>query len=179
MRRKALAISLLLAAAVPPLPAEPTEAGIQGSLVFPQQDLRSAVGGRTGFQVGVHGAIDLQGGSEARPRIDYTRIDGGSWSLSSLSGSTTVQAVSLGADYLRYFEGRRRGLYGVAGLGLSWWHSDERGGGSTHKTSPSLMVGAGHRFNSSVSMEFSVDFGQFRSSVGSASSIKGGVFYRF
>jgi hypothetical protein len=162
-----------------PLCAEQTEAGIQGSLVFPQQNLRQAVGGRTGFQLGVHGAIDLQGGSELRPRIDYTRIDGGSWSLASLSGSTTIQAVSVGADYLRYLEGIRRGLYGVAGVGLFWWNSDERGGGHTRETSPSLMVGAGHRFNSSVSMEFSVDLGHFRPSVGSASSIKGGIFYRF
>jgi hypothetical protein len=37
----------------------------------------------------------------------------------------------------------------------------------------------GHRFNSSVSMEFNLDYGQFRPSVGVASSIKGGVFYRF
>ncbi len=179
MRCSTLATSLCLAAAVLPLPAEETEAGIQASLVFPQQDLRSQVGGRTGFQVGVHGAIDLQGGSEVRPRLDYTRIDGGSWSLASLSGSTTVQAVGIGADYLRYLEGRRRGLYGVAGVELNWWNTDQRGGGSVRETAPSVMIGAGHRFNSAVAMEFSLDFGQFRPSVGTASSIKGGVFYRF
>jgi hypothetical protein len=41
------------------------------------------------------------------------------------------------------------------------------------------MVGVGHRFNSSWSMEFNLDWGQFRSYVGTASDIKGGVFYRF
>ena len=179
MRTKMLLTFLCLATVMPPLAAEPTEAGIQGALVFPQGDLRSAVNGRTGFSVGVHGAIDLQGGSELRPRIDFTRYDGGAFSLSSLSSSTTVEAVGVGVDYLRYLEGRRRGLYGVAGIELNWWNAQYRFSPSTRTTTPSLMLGAGHRFNSSVAMEFNVDFGQFRSSAGTASSIKGGVFYRF
>lgn len=179
MHKALLFSALALAAAALPLRAQQTEAGIQGSLVFPQNNLRTATNGRTGFQVGFHEGIDLQGGNEVRPRIDYTRIDAGSFSLSSLSSTTTVQALSLGADYLRYLEGTRRGLYGVAGLALVWWDTQYRFSGSERKTSPSLMFGAGHRFNSSVSMEFSMDFGQFRDSVGSASSIKGGVFYQF
>ena len=121
----------------------------------------------------------IQGGNELRPRIDYTRIDGGSFSLSSLNSTTTVQAVGVGIDYLRYLEGRRRGSYAVAGIELNWWESQYRFRGSDRETSPSLMVGVGHRFNSSWSMEFNLDWGQFRSYVGTASDIKGGVFYRF
>jgi hypothetical protein len=180
MMLKQLILPICLSAGLVPLAAqEATEAGVQGALVFPQNDLRSAVGGRTGFTLGVHGGIDLQGGNELRPRIDYTRIDGGAFSLSSLDGSTTVQSMSVGADYLRYLEGQRRGLYGVAGVSLVWWNSDYRHGGSVRETSPTVMIGAGHRFNSAVSMEFNLDYGQFRPSQGSASSIKGGVFYRF
>ena len=68
---------------------------------------------------------------------------------------------------------------GVAGIELNWWESQYRFRGSDRETSPSLMVGVGHRFNSSWSMEFNLDWGQFRSYVGTASDIKGGVFYRF
>jgi len=179
MNKNALLTSLCLVVGMLPLSAQQTEAGIQGSLVFPQSDLRSAVGARTGFEVGVHGAIDLQQGQELRPRIDYTRIDGGSFSLSSLSSTTTVSGISLGADYLCYLEQRRRGLYAVAGVGLVWWTSEYRFSGTTHETSPSLMIGAGHRFNTNVAMEFNVDLGKFRSTAGQASTIKAGIFYRF
>lgn len=180
MNARFLMIPLLcLAAWASPLAAAETEAGIQGSLVFPQQDLRSATGGRTGFSFGVHGAIDLQGGSELRPRIDYTRVDGGSFSLASLSSTTTVTGIGIGCDYLKYMEDRRRGLYGFGGLALTWWSSDLRFDGTTRKTSPSIVLGVGHRFNSSVGMEFSVDFGQFRSHQGAYSNFKGGVSYRF
>jgi hypothetical protein len=172
-------IPVLCFAAALPLAAYETEAGIQGGLVFPQNDLRSAVGGRTGFTFGFHGGIDLQGGQELRPRLDYTRIDGGSFSLSSLNSTTTVQAIGIGLDYIYYVEQRRRGSYVVGGLELNWWETQNRFGGSDRETSPSLMIGVGHRFNSAVSMEFNLDYGQFRPSAGVASSIKGGVFYRF
>jgi hypothetical protein len=170
---------LCLAAAALPLAAQETEAGFQAALVFPQNDLRTAVGGRTGFTLGFHGGIDLQGGNELRPRIDYTRIDGGSFSLSALNSTTTVQAIGIGVDYLRFLEGRLRGSYAVGGLELNWWNTQYRFGGNDRETSPSLMIGVGHRFNSSISMEFNLDYGQFRPSVGSASSIKGGIFYHF
>jgi hypothetical protein len=170
---------LCLAAAMLPLAAQETEAGIQGALVFPQNDLRSAVGGRTGFTFGFHEGIDLLGGNELRPRIDYTRIDGGSFSLPALNSTTTVQAVGIGVDYLRYLESRLRGAYAVAGLELNWWSTQYRFQGSQRETSPSLMIGVGHRFNAAIAMEFNLDYGQFRPSVGSASSIKGGVSYQF
>jgi len=179
MRTKMLMTCLCLTGFLSPLTAQQTEAGIQGSLLFPQSDLHSAVNGRVGFQVGVHGAIDLQGGSELRPRIDFTRLDGGSFSLSSGSSTTTIEAVGVGVDYLRYMEERRRGLYACAGIELDWWNVQYRFRNSDRETTPMLMVGVGHRFNSSTSMEFNLDYGQFRPSVGTASSIKGGVFYRF
>ncbi len=179
MRTHHLSIALCLAAGMLPLGAQQTEAGIQGSLVFPQQDLRTATGGRIGFQVGVHGAIDLGGGNEIRPRIDYTRVDGGSFSLASLTSTTTVYGVGLGADYLRYLEERRRGLYAFGGVGLVWWYSQYRFAGSTRLTSPTASIGVGNRFNANWGMEFGLEVGQFRSSLGGYSSLKGGVWYRF
>jgi len=179
MRAPFLSIVLCLAAAALPLGAQQTEAGIQGSLVFPQQNLRAATGGRTGFDVGVHGDIDLGGGSEIRPRISYTRVDGGSFSLTSLTSTTTVYGIGIGADYLRYLEERRRGLYGFGGVGLVWWYSQYRFDGSTRLTSPSAVIGVGNRFNSNWGMEFSLDVGQFRSSLGGYTSFKAGVWYNF
>jgi hypothetical protein len=179
MSVKSLLPILCLAGGMVPLCGQQTEAGIQGSVLFPQQALRQATDGHVGFELGVHAAIDLQGGNEIRPRLDYTRIDGGSFSGSSLTGTTSVQGVGLGADYLRYLEDTRRGLYGAAGLELFWWNTKYRFSGSDRLTTPMVMIGVGHRFNANVAAEFDIDFGQFRSSVGTASSIKGGIFYRF
>jgi hypothetical protein len=179
MRSSLMNAILCFSASCLPIAAQQSEAGIQGAFVFPQSDLRSAVGGRAGFTVGVHSGIDLQGGNELRPRIDYTRIDGGSFSLSSLDSTTTVQGIGLGADYVSYLEDRRRGVYACGGVSLVWWTSDLRFGGTTRRTAPMFMIGAGHRFNSQVGMEFNLDYGSFRSSKGTASSLKAGMFYRF
>jgi len=179
MRKRSLILTLCLAAGALPLAALETEGGIHGSLIFPQNDLHTAVGGRIGFQVGVQSGIDFGGGNELRPRIDYTRLDGGSFSLTSMSSTTTVQAVGVGVDYLRYLEEQRRGLYGVAGVSLNWWETHYRFTGNDRETSPSFMLGAGQRFNSSWSMEFNLEWGQFRPTMGSAGQIKAGVFYHF
>jgi len=186
---------LILAAGLLPLAAQDTglgsqgsglglfgsqnEAGIQGAVVLPENDLRNAVGGRTGFGLGVHGAIAMDGGTEIRPRIDYTRLDGGSFSLSSISSTTTVQEVSVGADYLVYAGGTRQGLYGFAGANLAWWYTQNRFSGNTRKVSPTLLFGPGFRFNKSISGDLSFEYGQFRSSVGTECNIKGSIFYSF
>jgi hypothetical protein len=179
MKRSALFVTLSLCAGLVPLAAQETEAGIQALAVFPQDDLRAAVGGRTGFDVGVHSSIDLTGGSELRPRIDYTRIDGGSFSLSSLSSTTTISGIGVGADFLQFLNDQRRGPYVTGGLDLVWWTTQYRFSSSQREISPTLMLGAGHRFNSAISMEFNLDLGHFRPAVGQAADIRAGLFYQF
>lgn len=179
MRRPFLSLLLCLPAGVLPLAAQQTEFGIQGLAAISEQALRSQIGSRPGFEIGVHEGIYLQNGQELRPRIDYTRFDNGSFSFSSLNSTTTVWGISAGADYLCYLEGGRRGLYGVAGLNLSWWTAYQRFAGSQRETSPSLLFGFGHRFNSNLAVEFEDEYGHFQPEAGSMNTFKGGVFYQF
>ena len=142
--------------------------------------MRANVDGAVGLTMGVQVGIDLFGGSELRPRLDYLQCD--STALHALTlGSTTrsVHGVGLGADYLRFFEGGRRGLYGLVGTGLQWWSASDASHGNTHTTSPYLQAGAGFRFDSAVSAEIVYNIGRFRSGAGTAGSLQLGLSYRF
>jgi hypothetical protein len=175
MKKRAFVIALL-----PCLPAlAQTEAGIQASFVFPQSDVREAVDGRTGLQAGVHAAINLQGGHELRPRADVLFLSKESAHIFGVAPTPTVRSISVGLDYLRFVEERRRGLYGATGLGFHWWQTQRPEGGSERKISPALMVGGGFRFDSALSVEFNVEFGSFRDHAGTATLVKTGVSYRF
>ena len=181
MNVKGLFANLMLVGGLWPLQAQATqrgldqlagtspqvEMGIQGFLVLPQGDLRRAVDGTDGLQLGVHGALGMAETGEWRPRIDYTRLDGG-------SSATTMQGVSLGLDYLDYFGAGRRGVYGFAGAKLTWWH-----GQTTRGTYPGLRLGAGNRFGQAFSLEANLDLGRFRDSSGTEASVSLGAFYKF
>ncbi len=155
------------------------EMGFQGFLVFPQGDLRGSVNGKTGFQLGAHGSLGLAEASEWRPRLDYTRLDSGSFDLSSGPSTTTLQGVSLGLDYLGYLGASRRGVYGLAGANLAWWHGQDRDSGTTRELYPGLRAGAGNRFGQAFAMEVNLDLGRFRPSAGMATSLTLGAFYKF
>ena len=193
MNVKGLAVIVCMAGGVLPLAAQEVDSGvrsilgmssapsvgIQGFVVSPQQDLRTVVGGRTGFAVGAHWAFDLDDATELRPRLDYTRLDGGSFSFSSVSSTTTVQGVSVGTDMLWYLDESRRGLYGMGGLNICWWSYKNTFQGNSTTVSPSLLFGVGNRFNQSLSAEVNVDYGRFRSGDGRESSIRLGLYYQF
>lgn len=156
-----------------------TSGGVQGLLVLPQAGLRSTVSGRSGFQVGVHAGVALDGNAELRPRIDYTRLDGGSFSVSDLDSTTTVQEVSLGADYMLFIDSTERGLYGVVGAGLAWWQVEHRFSDNTHQVAPAAMVGTGFRFNRTITVEVNAGLSQFRPVAGSENDIRAGAYFTF
>lgn len=153
--------------------------GLQGSFVFPQGDLRSSVNGRVGFQFGAHAALGTSEASEWRPRADYTRLDSGS--LDPLSGmsTTTIQGVSLGLDHLSFLGAGRRGIYGLLGANVAWWHGQYAGGGATRETGPGFRAGLGNRFSGSFAMEMSLDLGRYRDSAGMGTSFRTGAFLTF
>ena len=154
-------------------------AGIQAFLVLPQAGLRDAVNGRTGFEVGVHASVGLDGDAECRPRIDYTRLDAGAFSASSVSSTTTIQAISLGVDYLAFVNSSRSGFYGAFGASLAWWEVKNRFEPSSRLTTLMVQAGPGFRFSDAFSVEADLEYGRFRSSVGTESAIKVGCFYLF
>jgi len=176
-RRLLPALALLMAL---PASAQHTQAGVQASVVFPQSDLRTNAAGALGLDVGVHVVLDLQGGSELRPRLDYLQCDTEAFHAISFSSTTrTVHAVTLGVDYLRYFDQGNRGLYGVVGVGAQWWSASDAAHGDTHDFNPGISFGAGFRFNSSLAAEITYNIGKFRSNSGTAGSVQMGLNYRF
>lgn len=52
--------------------------------------------------MGAHAAVPVGDGLEMRPRFDYTRLDGGSFSANSLDSTLTLEGLGLGADILAY-----------------------------------------------------------------------------
>jgi hypothetical protein len=150
--------------------------GIQGFAVMPQSNLHDAVGGRTGFEVGVHTTVPLAANTELQPRFDYTRLDAGSFSFSNATSVTTINGLSVGADFLYYFQGSRTGMYAMGGANFAWWECQNRFVDNTRHTSPTLLFGPGFRFSKAFAAELEFEFGQFRQSVGADNSIKiGGV----
>jgi hypothetical protein len=150
--------------------------GFQAFAVMPESDLHSAVGGRTGYEVGIHTTVGIDTASELRPRFDYTRLDGGSFSSTNATSTTTINGLSLGVDYLYYFQGTRTGMYGMAGANIAWWECQNRFVANTRQTSPTFLIGPGFRFSKGFAAELEFEFGQFRPSEGTDSSIKlGGV----
>jgi len=171
----ALALALAL-----PACAQQTRAGVQGAFVFPQNDLRSNVDGTVGLSLGIHVDVNLQGGNELRPRLDFTQCDTEAFHLLTLSTTRrSVHGVGLGADYLRFVEGGRRGLYGLVGANLNWWSASETAFGDTHETAPGFRLGAGFRFDSAFSAEITYELFRFRSTAGTGGAIKAGISYTF
>ena len=177
--KKLLLPAIALLAALP-VPAAQTQAGIQAAVVFPQNDLRTNVDGTMGLTFGVSVDLNLQGGSELRPRLDYLQCDTQPFHVITLSTTTrSVHGVSLGVDYLRFFEEGNRGVYGIVGTGLQWMSASDPTYGNTHDTAPFLRLGAGFRFDSAVGAEITYNLGSFRSTAGTGGSIQAGITYKF
>lgn len=175
-----LILPVLALALAFPAAAEQSQAGVQAAVVFPQNDLRTNVDGALGLTLGVHVLLNLQGGNELRPRLDYVQCDTSDLHLLALSStSSSVHGVLLGVDYLRFVEGGRRGLYGLAGTGLGWWSASDPAYGDTNETAPYFRLGAGFRFDSRVSAEITYELGRYRSTAGTAGAIKAGLSYTF
>ena len=179
MKTEVRAFLLGLSVCCLPLCADGNAFGVQGYLVVPEGDLRTAVGGRLGLEIGAHGTIPVQAGSELRPRLDYTRMDGGAFSFSSLNSTTTVHGLGLGVDYVGYLDESNLGLFGAIGVNLTWWQTMNRFANNTEKTAPGVLFGIGNRFNASLSVELDLNYGTFRSPVGAESSFNLGLLYRF
>jgi hypothetical protein len=157
---------------------QPSEGGVQLGLVVPQGDMRSCLNGRTGFSAGFHGAVPLDSGLELRPRLDYTRLDGGSFSARSMDSTLTLQGLGAGADILVYGDAARSGPYAFAGANLTLWYVKNRFEDDTQAIYPNLSAGVGARLNAfSADLEF--DYGRFRPGVGTFGTVRLVLYYRF
>jgi opacity protein-like surface antigen len=117
-----------------------------------------------GFGLGVQTAFDLDPGQAVAPRLDYQRSTDSTTAGSDAAPvnlSSTVDMVSLGADYQYYPGGRTgNGLYLQAGLGLAWARLDVSGSGpggsgqaTSRQTRPYPEAGLGYAFTSHFGLE--------------------------
>ncbi|MBK8792588.1 MAG: outer membrane beta-barrel protein [Holophaga sp.] len=157
--------------------AQEVQYGVQAGVNLPLSDLDKQVDGHPGFTLGGHLGLYYGNGHELRPWLDFTYYSGSNLVLSG--AKNTVSGFGAGADYLYYFQTRPQGIYATGGLGLRNWTVNPDVGASTTKTSLSLAVGAGYRFNRSVSGEVRYVIGQFQSPNGQASSLQALASLRF
>ena len=161
------------------LGADDLKWGAQAALCAPLGDLKTALDSNIGFTVGGHLGYYLEEGHEIRPRVDYTRYEGGSFSANSLSYKNNVSAFSFGADYIYYLEQRRQGFYVTGGVGCAWWTLDGRHVDTTHTNSATFQAGGGFRFNPTTAVELVYAPSRFRSGNGEAGSLQAGLSIRF
>lgn len=161
------------------LSAQELKWGVHGSVNAPQGDLKTALDSKAGFTVGGHLGIYLENGHEVRPRVDYTRYDGGSFSMASMTYKNTVAALGLGADYLYHLHGSQKGPYLLAGLGFQWWTVEPEHQPTTHENGLSYQAGAGYRFNPTVAVEVAYSSSRFQADQGRANALTAGISIRF
>lgn len=157
--------------------AQEIQYGVQAGVNLPLSDLDKQVDGHPGFTVGGHAGLYYGNGHELRPWVDFTYYNGSN--LGFGGAKNTVSGFGAGADYLYYLQTRPQGIYATGGLGLRNWTVNPDAGASTTKTSFSLAVGAGYRFNRSVSGEVRYLLGKFQSPNGQGSALQALVSLRF
>lgn len=146
-----LALVTLLAAGAG-LSAQDARFGLQGTLAFPQGDLKDGVDSKMGYGLGVHGTFAFDQHA-IRPRLDYTL-----YSKRDLFPGFTTQVSSLnyGVDYLYFTQAKDQGLYLIGGASAVRWNIKAEGFGmseSENTTKLGLSAGVGYQWNKTFGTE--------------------------
>jgi hypothetical protein len=142
-----------LALSANPARAEDPRFGVQVHGNIPTGDLKDAVDNKLGLGLGAHGTFDLGLGHVIRPRFDYTFFPETTLPSGTNGLKSKVDALSLGADYLYFIDGKPVGLYLTGGLSLNHWKVD-LGDASESSNKFGLAAGVGYNFNKSFGAEF-------------------------
>jgi hypothetical protein len=138
---------------------------VQGNLPF--GDLKTDTDKTLGVGLSFLAQWDLPRGHALRPRLDLNAFNVSTYepSHSDYRESRDLSAVGAGVDYLYYLDGKPRGLYVTAGLGVTRWDltystSDRIGSGfsssydsSKVTTSLNLAAGLGWQFTRVIGLE--------------------------
>lgn len=153
--------------------AQSFQPGIHGGLNIPLGDLGTAVDDRFGLTFGGHLGVYYGNGHELRPRVDYTRFNGGYFPAGGgRFDKNTISAWGVGADYLYYTEQRLVGPYLAMGLGYQWWDVSPRDSANHSNSAMSFAAGGGFRFNRTFAVEARFTTGQFQDTNGAANAIQ-------
>lgn len=151
MRTTRLALSALTLAM--PLAAGRFDVQAQVTVNQPAQDLKTALDGKQGYGIGIHG-LKRQGFHHT----SRTRFDWNVWGQGNpVNGvKTTISNYTLAFDHLYHFADRDQGPYLVGGLGVVRWFTEQQtalGSVRDHTTKLGVTGGAGWQFSRNFGVE--------------------------
>ena len=167
----------LLAAFGQGLLAEESRYGLQAHADLPLGDLKTFVDSHRGLGFGVHETIDFIDGNMIRPRLDYTRFP----EASLTTGRQSASSLSLGADYLYFFDGKPEHFYITLGLAATRWSLGTKTAAldSTQDTTRvSTAFGFGYQWSAALGTELRMTNSKV-SSTFKGNAMQAGVTLRF
>lgn len=162
--------SLLLA---PPLAAQTVSFGLCVGGAATANDLH-AFNRNMGATVGGFLDLDYGGGSIFRSRVDVLLLPREEAVDEGLPYKREFRGGSLGLDYLYHLSGRRRGLFGIAGVGLYPMEARIQGGGQDQKKKSSQIggsMGLGYTFTENWAVDLRYTYTSFNSGLPSQRSV--------
>ena len=157
--------------------AEETRYGLRAHADLPLGDLKTFVDSHRGLGFGIHETIDLLDGNMLRPRLDYTRFP----EATLPAGRQSASSLSLGADYLYFFEGKPEHFYLTLGLAATRWSLGTKSASldSTHDTTRVITAfGFGYQWSAALGTELRLTNSKV-SSTFKGNTMQAGVTLRF
>ncbi len=167
----------LLSALGQGLLAEESRYGLQAHADLPLGDLKTFADSHRGLGFGVHQTIDFLDGNMVRPRLDYIRFP----EATLTTGRQSASSLSLGADYLYFFEGKPEHFYLTLGLAAMRWSLGTKTASldSPHDTTRvSTAFGFGYQWSAALGTELRLTNSKV-SSTFKGNAIQAGVTLRF
>ena len=157
--------------------AEETRYGLQAHADLPLGDLKTFADSHRGLGFGVHQTIDFLDGNMVRPRLDYIRFP----EATLTTGRQSASSLSLGADYLYFFEGKPEHFYLTLGLAAMRWSLGTKTASldSPHDTTRvSTAFGFGYQWSAALGTELRLTNSKV-SSTFKGNTLQAGVTLRF
>jgi len=161
-----------------PLGARTFEFQAQLTLNQPTQELKTALDGKQGLGIGIHGLH-----RHGIQHTSRTRLDWNVWGQGpAVNGvKTQVSNYHLAFDHLYHFDSRDQGPYLVGGLGAVRWFSEQESALGTlrfHTTKLGVTAGAGWQFTRNIGAEARVLVSSMNRTYDST-LLQGSVVFRF
>lgn len=176
MRIRPMALSALVLGL--PLSAGHFDVQAQLTLNQPTQDLKTALDGKQGFGLGIHG-LHRRG----LQHTSRTRLDWNVWGQGpAVNGvQTQVSHYNLAFDHLYHFDNRDQGPYLLGGLGAVRWFTEQEsalGSVRSHTTKLGVTAGGGWQFTRNLGAEARVLVSSINRTYDST-LLQGAVVFRF
>lgn len=172
MRTGKIFISSLLLTALP-LAAQTASYGFSAGCAATANDLH-AFNSNMGAIAGGFMDLDYGGGSVFRHRVDVLLLPQKEAFDEGVRYKRQFRGGSLGLEYIYHLSGRRRGLYGIAGVGLYHMEARIQGGALDQKKKSNQIggtMGLGYTFDEHWAVDLRYTYTSFNSGLPSQRSV--------